>query len=313
MSSSRHPFDIPDQVETQRILCGNQTIGRGVDIEIDAWLEEGSKGFQRDGHYYSLTGEHSLMFSEMTIRNGLLVAIRVPETLPRLIPASVTIKDGLHVGVYPNPNSLKTVNRGFTSKGELVAVIHNGIEHTSGDKQLPPMDMIVLKDRTKSDQHSLKTRIFISYSHADECHCKRLQVALQSLVQLNDVEVWCDQRMTPGTTITPDIQANLHASQIVILLVSPDFLASSYCMGVEVKTAMKLQESNTSTVVPVILRHCNWGDAPFASLLALPKDGRPVTAWPDQDEAIQVVLEGIKAVIKRQKTGTGKLGLNSSA
>jgi hypothetical protein len=49
-------------------------------------------------------------------------------------------------------------------------------------------------------------------------------------------------------------------------------------------------------VIPIILRPVDWRTASFGRLQALPRDGRPVTRWPDQDEAFLDVAHGLRAV-----------------
>lgn len=47
-------------------------------------------------------------------------------------------------------------------------------------------------------------------------------------------------------------------------------------------------------VIPIILRGCLWQHAPFAKIQALPRDGKPVTTWPDLDESLASVAEAIR-------------------
>jgi hypothetical protein len=78
--------------------------------------------------------------------------------------------------------------------------------------------------------------------------------------------------------------------------VSADFVASDYCYQIEMQTALEREAKGEAKVVPVILRACAWSDAPFGKLQALPKDAKPVTSWPNHDEAWNDVAQGIKKV-----------------
>jgi CheY-like chemotaxis protein len=86
-------------------------------------------------------------------------------------------------------------------------------------------------------------------------------------------------------------------AQIILLLVSADFLASDYCYDVEMKRAMERHASGEARVIPIILRPCDWHVTPFAKVQALPKDGRPVIKWRDQDTAFSEITRGIRDVV----------------
>ncbi|SRR6266436_2206735 len=95
-----------------------------------------------------------------------------------------------------------------------------------------------------------------------------------------------------------EINIHLNSAQIILLLVSPDFLASEYCYGDEVERAMKRHEAGEAIVIPIILRPVEWEDTPFSKLQPLPTDGRPATRWRNLDEAFLDIERGIRKAIK---------------
>ena len=99
-----------------------------------------------------------------------------------------------------------------------------------------------------------------------------------------------------------EIDGNLERAEIILLLVSADFIASDYCYDVELKRAMERHEAAEAVVVPVILRDALWTKAPFGKLQALPKDGKPVTTWSDRDSAWKNVAEGIEKAAAKLRT-----------
>jgi len=101
-----------------------------------------------------------------------------------------------------------------------------------------------------------------------------------------------------GTEFNGAIDDHLRAADVVLLLVSPDFIASDYCYDRELKQAMERHAVGEARVIPVILRPCDWHDLPFGSLLAAPRDGKPITLWPNADEAFVDVVRAIKAAVK---------------
>lgn len=109
---------------------------------------------------------------------------------------------------------------------------------------------------------------------------------------------WHDRKIMAGKEWKGQIDENLDQADIILLLVSPDFLASDYCYDVEMKMAMERHEAGNARVIPVILCDVDWTKAPFGKLQALPKDGKAVKKWPDRDTAWRNVAEGIAKVIQ---------------
>lgn len=140
-------------------------------------------------------------------------------------------------------------------------------------------------------------RIFFSYSHKDEALRNELETHLVMLQREGRIETWHDRKITAGDEFAGAIDAKLDSAEIVLLLVSPDFLASRYCYDVEVQRAMSRHEQGLARVIPVILRPCDWHNAPFGRLLAAPTDGKPITRWPDRDEAFLDVVKQIRAAL----------------
>jgi hypothetical protein len=108
---------------------------------------------------------------------------------------------------------------------------------------------------------------------------------------------WHDRQIAPGSNWAGQIDQQLEQAQIILLLVSSDFLASNYCYDIELGRALERHEAGEAVVVPVILRSVDWQGAPFRRLQALPKNGEPVTAWGDRDAAFTDVARGIRRVV----------------
>lgn len=141
-------------------------------------------------------------------------------------------------------------------------------------------------------------RVFYSYSHRDERLKDKLIEQLSSLRREGLIEEWHDRRIPPGKEWAQEIDQNLETADIIILLVSPPFVASDYCWGKETKRAMERHQAGTAVVIPVILRPVDWHGLPFGKLQALPKDGKPITRWRDRDEAFLDVARGLRQAIE---------------
>jgi hypothetical protein len=81
-------------------------------------------------------------------------------------------------------------------------------------------------------------------------------------------------------------------------------LASDYCYDIELKRALERHESNQARVIPVILRSVDWQRSPFGKLAALPKDGKAITSWQNEDEAFTDVVKGLRRVIDNLQATT---------
>ncbi|MFL5628682.1 MAG: TIR domain-containing protein, partial [Ktedonobacteraceae bacterium] len=142
-------------------------------------------------------------------------------------------------------------------------------------------------------------RVFLSYAHADERLCKTLIKHLADLKRQGLITHWYDRDISAGTGWTQEIESHLNMAQLILLLVSPDFLSSDYCYDVEMKRAMERHECGEALVVPIILRPVSWKGAPFAKLQALPRNAKAVTSWLNRDGAFLDITEGILDMIAR--------------
>src|SRR5689334_19666079 len=107
----------------------------------------------------------------------------------------------------------------------------------------------------------------------DEKLRDRLEVHLSALKREGLISGWHDRKIGAGTEWKDAIDDNLKAANIILLLISADFLASDYCYDVELRHAMEQHEQGNARVIPVILRPCDWKKTIFAKLQPLPTDG----------------------------------------
>ena len=91
--------------------------------------------------------------------------------------------------------------------------------------------------------------IFISYAHEDERLYIKLRKYLRSLERIKDVEVWSDRNIRGGAEWEREMSFYLNTAQIILLLISPDFMDSDYCYNVEMKRAMERHEAEKAIAV----------------------------------------------------------------
>lgn len=136
--------------------------------------------------------------------------------------------------------------------------------------------------------------LFFSYSHRDEALRDELEIHLASLKRQGILTTWHDRRIGAGNEFDHSISVHLESADIVLLLISPYFIASDYCFEIEMKRALERHETKQSIVIPVILHPCDWHDMPFGKLLASPKDGKPISKFPNLHDGFLEVTKAVK-------------------
>ncbi|HEY0754917.1 MAG TPA: TIR domain-containing protein [Ktedonobacteraceae bacterium] len=136
--------------------------------------------------------------------------------------------------------------------------------------------------------------IFFSYAQADEELRERLSKHLRVWEKQGLLSSWHAQAIDAGTERQHEIDRHLNAAEIILLLISPDYIASDYLHDHEVARAMQRQRSGDAHVLPIILRPVNWKDAAFGELQSFPEDGKPIVSQQNMDEAFQLIAEQIK-------------------
>src|SRR5215217_224888 len=142
-------------------------------------------------------------------------------------------------------------------------------------------------------------KIFCSYSHKDEEHLDVLREWLRGLQRQRLIEWWHDREIAPGWEWEEAIDKNLRNADIILLLVTPDFMASDYVFEKEIDRAIERHERGEARVIPIIVRPALWKGTVLDRLQALPKDAKPITRWPDRDEAWLDVAEGIRKAVEK--------------
>lgn len=141
-------------------------------------------------------------------------------------------------------------------------------------------------------------KAFISYSHQDEKYLKRLETHLAQIKREGLLESWTDNEINAGENLSEKISEELSGSDLFIALLSPDYIASNYCYEKEFQTALKMLSNNEIIIVPVICEPCDWTNTPFKELLAVPKDGKPISEWANENTAYVSIVGGLRKLLK---------------
>lgn len=157
---------------------------------------------------------------------------------------------------------------------------------------------------TASATPPMPVKVFFSYSHRDKRLMEELERHLASLRVQKIVSVWHDRKILGGENWETAISEEINTSEIILLLITANFIASTYCYGIEMIRAMERHHAGEARVIPIILRDCVWEDLPFAELQALPENGKPVDKWKSRDEALANIVRTIRRIVlSRPDTG----------
>ena len=144
---------------------------------------------------------------------------------------------------------------------------------------------------------SAPLEVFCCYAREDQEMLEDLKKHLTALQRQNRIVVWSDTNLHAGVEWKTELHQRLESADIILLLISADFIASDYCYGTEMKRAIERHDQGNAHVVPILLRSVNWQDTPFAKLQVIPTNAKPVKNWLDSDEAYHNVAEHIGRVV----------------
>ena len=142
-------------------------------------------------------------------------------------------------------------------------------------------------------------QIFYSYAHEDDELRKKLVTFLGPLRQQKRITEWHDRKVEPGALWDKEIRGELSQANLILFLLSPEFLDSDYCFGVEVETALNRLKQGEAKVVPILLRPCLWDYSRFSALQMIPRDAKAVSLWNSLDEALRDVAGEISKIVSQ--------------
>lgn len=157
-----------------------------------------------------------------------------------------------------------------------------------------PLTTIILENM----KDKLPLRVFISYSHRDEEWKNDLDIHLANMKRQGLISVWQDRKILPGSEWDEAIKKQLEESHLILLLLSPGFMASEYIQDKEVEFAMSLYHAGKAKVIPVFVKHCEWKGAVFGKLQGLPRDERFLDTLPNKDQGLATVAKELRELIE---------------
>jgi hypothetical protein len=144
--------------------------------------------------------------------------------------------------------------------------------------------------------------VFISYSHRDEKWKDRLLTQLGVLQQQSLLELWHDRRIGAGADWYQEICQAMEAADVAVLLISADFLTSSFILCEEVARLLTRRQQEGLPIVPILVRPCAWKRVPWLAHMQLrPLDARPLSAGNEYqiETELTAIVEEIAALLQR--------------
>lgn len=143
---------------------------------------------------------------------------------------------------------------------------------------------------------------FISYSHSDENIVKRLHTHMSQLKREGNLTSWYDGEILAGASFDKDISTELSKADIFIAIVSPDYISSAYCFDIEFQDALNRFSQGHVRIVPVIAQPCDWKASPFGKFKAIPKDGKPISEWTNENNAFLNIIDELRKLVSTPLT-----------
>jgi hypothetical protein len=146
--------------------------------------------------------------------------------------------------------------------------------------------------------------IFFFYHNYDISFRVGFYMHLSRLKGQGLIASWHEHQIMPGEEWNSEIDAHFNTAQIILLLISPDFLTSEYCNSVVILRAIERHNSGVARTIPIILRPVNLENTQLGKLQALPTDGKPVTSWSNRNNAFLDIVKGIRKAIEEFNQST---------
>jgi hypothetical protein len=125
--------------------------------------------------------------------------------------------------------------------------------------------------------------VFVYYSRRDSSFYEELITHLNLLERKGVINIWHEGRIRAGDDWAKIINSQIAEADILILLVSPDLLSSEFFWSQEFKQVQDAKQNKKGSIVPIVVRPCDWEDAPIASLQVLPAGGQSISEADDPD------------------------------
>jgi hypothetical protein len=140
--------------------------------------------------------------------------------------------------------------------------------------------------------------IFCSCAEEDRTFLEALQDHLSMLRRSRTIAIWHQSKSRLGYTQKHELDQHLNSASLIVLLISPSFLASDSLYDIELQRAMERHAAAEARVIPILVRPCHWTDASFKDLVVLPRNHVPLELWQNRDAGLTEIVKEIDAALK---------------
>ena len=152
--------------------------------------------------------------------------------------------------------------------------------------------------QSASEQTFIPVQVLLLYTHKDARFRDDLMASLIPLERQGLIMFYEERIITPGTEWAAEMNKRLASTQLILLLISPDFLASDYVWSNELKHILRRAKAGEILVIPIIVRAADWHNSPYGMFRPLPSNEVPVHAWTSRDEAYVDIAQGIQTAVE---------------
>jgi len=140
-------------------------------------------------------------------------------------------------------------------------------------------------------------KVFFSYSHKDERYKDELLAHLSPLIRRGFIDSWDDRKTSAGDEWEKEILQHFDQADVILCLLSANFIHSDYCFNVEVQRARKRREAEGIKVIPILLKAFNWQETEFHKLQIIPRDNKAILSRSNRNKAFADVAMEIGRVV----------------
>ncbi|MEO6039802.1 MAG: toll/interleukin-1 receptor domain-containing protein [Saprospiraceae bacterium] len=189
-------------------------------------------------------------------------------------------------------------------QGNALIQCYNSFESINIESLIKDIDLSkrkknILYDLSKESLYKNKANVnlYISYNNEDKILKNEFTHHLSSLIRQNKVSVWDDRFVNPGDDWENKIFNYLYSSDIIVLLISHNYIASDFCFSKEMPIAIERSNNDGVFLIPVILNPCDWDSLPIGKIQTLPRNKRPISLWEEKSSAFKEIIDEIHLIV----------------
>src|SRR2546423_489183 len=141
-----------------------------------------------------------------------------------------------------------------------------------------------------------RTKVFISYSHADRRFLDRLRVFLKPLERDGRVEWWDDTRLKAGSKWREEIKTAVDNARVAVLLISADFFASDFIHKNELPPLLEAAARDEAVLLSVVLQPVDFSKTKLSEIQAVNDPSRPLGKLRSRAERDEVWVQVTRAI-----------------